>query len=135
MAVPAASNNATPCSDANKGAKHQRVHPPANAQPSVPGLPVPVAVVLGGGVPGQAYSETLTAQGGTSPYTYTLASGALPAGTTLSTAGVISGTPSTAATYTFTIQAQDALGSTGSQNFSITIAATSGGRKGFAYVA
>jgi hypothetical protein len=45
---------------------------------------------------GSAYSATLTATGGTPPYTWTLESGiegSLPTGLTLSTAGVISGTP------------------------------------------
>lgn len=88
-------------------------------------FPVPVASVLAGGTTGVAYSETITAQGGTSPYTYdsTLAA----PGLTMSSAGVISGMPTTAGTYTFTVTVTDANGYTGSQSFSITIAAPASG--------
>jgi hypothetical protein len=54
-----------------------------------------------------AYSATLQSIGGTTPVTWTLATGALPAGLTLSTAGVIGGTPSAVGTSTFTVQAAD----------------------------
>ena len=39
-----------------------------------------------------AYSRTITASGGTSPYSYSIVAGALPAGISLSSAGVVSGT-------------------------------------------
>lgn len=54
---------------------------------------------LPNGKVGMAYSQTLTATGGTPPYTWTISSGTLPAGLSL-TAGVISGTPTTAASTT-----------------------------------
>jgi hypothetical protein len=63
------------------------------------------------GLVGQAFSQTLTASGGTAPYTFSVVSGALPTGTTLSVAGglgLVSGTPTTNGTYTFTIRASDA---------------------------
>ena len=44
------------------------------------------------GATGTAYSQTLTATGGTPPYAWSLSSGSLPAGLTLSTSGIISGT-------------------------------------------
>ncbi|MFZ0667239.1 MAG: Ig domain-containing protein, partial [Acidimicrobiales bacterium] len=56
---------------------------------------------------GSSYSTTLTAIGGKRPYTWTLKSGTLPAGITLSTAGVISGKPSAKGTFTFTVQVKD----------------------------
>jgi len=57
-----------------------------------------------------AFSQTLTATGLT-PITYSVASGSLPAGLSLnSSTGVISGTPSTAAAYSFTIRASNSLG-------------------------
>ena len=63
---------------------------------------------LASGMVGAAYSATLTASGGTSPYSWTLASGTLPAGLTMSTAGAISGQPTTAGTYAFSAQVTDA---------------------------
>jgi hypothetical protein len=59
------------------------------------------------GVTGIAYSQTLSATGGSSPYTWSLASGALPAGLTITPAGVISGTPTTAGNSSFVVQVQD----------------------------
>jgi uncharacterized repeat protein (TIGR03803 family) len=57
---------------------------------------------------GQNYSQTLTATGGTAPYTWSVTSGNLPPGLTLEGPnGIISGKPSQFGTYTFTIQAQD----------------------------
>lgn len=103
--------------------------------PSSSTTPVPVAAVLQGGVVGTAYSETISAVGGTSPYTYAVTSGSLPGGLSLnSSTGVISGTPTTAATASFTITATDAASSTGATAFNITIAAsggTGGGNYGY----
>jgi sugar lactone lactonase YvrE len=59
------------------------------------------------------YSQTNVASNGTTPYTYSLASGALPAGTTLSTTtGTVSGSPTTVQNFTYTIQVTDSVGST-----------------------
>ena len=78
---------------------------------------------LTNGTLGAAYSQTLTAAGGTSPYSWSLASGALPGGLTLNSAGVISGTPATNGTFSFTAQLADAYGLTASSLFSLTIVA------------
>ncbi len=56
---------------------------------------------------GQPYSFTLQAAGGTPPYSWTVTSGSLPAGLDLSSAGVISGTPSTSGSAAFTVQVTD----------------------------
>ena len=61
---------------------------------------MPVMIV---GVP---FTQVLTASGGTPAYTYVLAGGALPAGLSLA-AATISGTPTTAGPYAFTIRATD----------------------------
>ena len=53
---------------------------------------------------GTAYSQTLEAVGGDGTYEWALATGPLPPGLALSTAGVLSGTPTTAGEYTFTVQ-------------------------------
>jgi autotransporter-associated beta strand protein len=73
---------------------------------------------LSGGKVGIAYSRQLSASGGTAPYTFTLASGALPAGLTLSPAGLLQGTPTQAGTFTFTVRASDS--SSGGGPFSAT---------------
>src|SRR4030095_7852729 len=58
------------------------------------------------GTPGVGYSLTLSASGGTTPYSWSLVSGSLPAG--LSLAGApIAGTPTGMGTSSFTIQATD----------------------------
>jgi hypothetical protein len=53
---------------------------------------------------------TITGSGGTGPYVFGVTSGALPLGVTLTPAGVLSGTPTTAGTSTFTIRGTDANG-------------------------
>jgi len=66
-------------------------------------LPAPVL--------GMPYSQTLAASGGLAPYAYAITAGALPAGLTLNAAtGAISGTPSLAGSYSFTVTATDANG-------------------------
>ena len=77
-----------------------------------------------------AYSAALTATGGVAPYTFTLANGTgLPAGLSLSSAGGISGTPTTAGSTAFTVNVTDSttpapLSATG--NLSITVNSTAG---------
>ncbi|MCP3102365.1 putative Ig domain-containing protein [Myxococcus sp. K15C18031901] len=61
---------------------------------------------------GQTYSVTLGATGGVAPFTWTVTTGTLPAGLVLGADGVLSGTPTTAGTSTFTVRAQDAASST-----------------------
>jgi uncharacterized repeat protein (TIGR03803 family) len=56
---------------------------------------------------GTAYSMQLTAAGGTAPYTWAIPSGSLPAGLTMSSSGLISGTATAAATSAFAVSAID----------------------------
>lgn len=99
--------------------------------------PVPTAKILQGGSVGTAYSETISAQGGSAPYTFSVTAGSLPAGLALNAStGVISGTPTTVQTANFTIQATDANGLTGETDFEIGVTnASSGGAKVYAFVA
>jgi hypothetical protein len=76
---------------------------------------------LPGGTVGTGYSETITASGGTSPYSFTKSSGTLPAGLTLTSGGLLSGTPTTATSYSFTIKATDSQSNTGTRSYSVTI--------------
>ncbi|GEM_PF-1186367 len=75
---------------------------------------------LPAGLTGTPYNQTITASGGTSPYTFAVTSGRLPSALLLASDGSISGTPDTAATYTFTITATDNYGCTGSKAYSVT---------------
>jgi hypothetical protein len=70
----------------------------------------PVAISttsLPNGAQSAAYNQSCTAVGGNTPYTWSLVSGALPAGLSLSPSGQISGTPTTSGTSNFTIQVAD----------------------------
>jgi hypothetical protein len=97
--------------------------------------PVPAGAALKGGTTGVAYSETISAQGGTTPYTFAVTSGTLPTSTSLNSAtGVISGTPSLAATASFTIKVTDVNGLTGSQAFAIIIAAPAAGGGSYPFI-
>ncbi len=72
-------------------------------------LPSITTTTLPGGKEGDAYSQTLTATG-TAPITWSIESGSLPAGLTLS-GDTISGTPTAAGTFTFTVKAANGAGS------------------------
>ena len=82
-------------------------------------------VTLPNGTVGKAYSQTLASQGGTAPYAFAFTSGTLPAGLTLSAAGVLSGLPTTAGASTFAVRATDSSTGTGpylaTQNFTVTV--------------
>jgi uncharacterized repeat protein (TIGR01451 family) len=69
---------------------------------------------------GTAYTQTVGASGGATPYAYAVSSGSLPAGLTLNPGtGIISGTPTAAATSNFTIRATDANGCSGTRAYTI----------------
>jgi len=71
---------------------------------------------------GVAYSQTLSATGGTTPYTWTIASGTLPKGLSLSSSGVSSGIPTTAGGLTYvTFQVVDSTSASATKAISITI--------------
>lgn len=75
-------------------------------------LTAPPVQTLPGANLGSYYSGSVSAANGYAPYTFTLASGSLPAGLALNPDGTIVGTPTTAATSTFTVLVTDAAGGT-----------------------
>jgi uncharacterized protein (TIGR03437 family) len=77
---------------------------------------------LPAGTTGTAYTQTLTASGGTPPFGFAVTAGALPGGLTLSAAGVLSGTPNAAGTFNFTVTATDANSCTGTRGYTVSIA-------------
>lgn len=79
---------------------------------------------LDGATLGAAYSNTLLATGGTSPYTWSVSVGSLPAGLSLAAStGVISGTPTTPGTSSFTVKVTDNVAATATAALSITVSA------------
>ncbi|MFZ3211258.1 MAG: putative Ig domain-containing protein [Terriglobales bacterium] len=83
---------------------------------------------LPNGATNVAYSQQLTAIGGVGNYTWSLFSGSLPTGNnvTLSSGGLISGTPTVAGTFNFVVQVADSATPTpnvAQQPLSITVVA------------
>ena len=70
--------------------------------------------VLPNGLSNVAYEQALTVGGGAGPYEFLQLAGSLPPGVSLSTSGVLSGTPTTAGTYHFTLLATDVSSGCGS---------------------
>ena len=91
---------------------------------TVSDLAIDTAATLPAAAVSVPYTETLLASGGTSPYTWALSSGTLPAPLTLSAAGVLSGTPTAAGTFSFSIKATDSASPAASvtKSFSLTVA-------------
>ncbi|CAO5254753.1 DUF7927 domain-containing protein [Frankia sp. AgKG'84/4] len=88
-----------------------------NVSPSL-ALPPPPT----GGV-GAAYTDQFTVNGGTSPFVWSISGGSLPPGLSLNAAtGLLSGTPTAAGSYPFTVRVVDASGQAATQNLTISIA-------------
>jgi hypothetical protein len=100
------------------------------AAASAPGAPTALSITtssLPSGTQGSAYSSGLAATGGTTPYTWSIASPTgLPAGLTLaSSTGLISGTPTATGTssVTFTVADSSSPAQTKSVSLSLAVAA------------
>lgn len=96
---------------------------------AVPGLSIQNQSVPGGTI-GRPYSVTLTAmsitntnpvQGSVTSATWSIQSGSLPAGVTLSSAGVLSGTPTTEGSYTFVVRAQGGGGAVDTETETLVV--------------
>jgi hypothetical protein len=69
-----------------------------------------------------AYTAAVAATGGAGTLTYSLASGSLPTGLSLSASGAITGTPTAAGTFSFAVKAADAYGDAAtSQTYAIAV--------------
>ncbi|MFL6277905.1 MAG: putative Ig domain-containing protein [Blastocatellia bacterium] len=74
------------------------------------------------GKKGEAYSQQLQTANGRAPYTFTLTSGALPAGLSLSASGLIAGTPTVfGSNFSFTVRATDANSAAAVASYTITV--------------
>jgi hypothetical protein len=92
-----------------------------------PPMPLNVTTTSGSlpqGTLNSAYPATnLSASGGIQPYTWTVTSlpATFPTGLALSGSGQITGTPTTANTYNFTVQVKDSVNTTATANLSIVV--------------
>lgn len=84
-------------------------------------LPVVSTRELSPATAGVPYNATLGVSGGTLPYDWMIASGALPAGLNLSAAGAITGMPTSSGRASATFQVTDAMGKTSSQALTLTV--------------
>ena len=84
---------------------------------------ITLACAASTGQVGVPYDSSLVVTGGTPPYTFSIVSGSLPPGLTLNTStGEITGTPTTAGTFSFTAKVVDSTGfATATVNCSITV--------------
>ena len=108
--------------------------PPQTYQVTVLGPP-PLTIVLPAGGPalppgtvGKAYAQGFFVRGGVAPYTWSVASGQLPPGLSLTSSDApadnnneLAGTPGTTGTFTFTMEVTDGAGSQATQQFTLTI--------------
>jgi len=90
-------------------------------------LPTFTTTSVANGTVGVAYSAPVNIANGAAPYTLSIASGALPPGLSLSAQSlnsfVLSGSPTTAGSFNFTVKVTDSTAGTATQQFSVTIAA------------
>ena len=89
-------------------------------------LTIATSSPLAAGTIGAAYSQSLAAGNGLGPYAWSLISGALPPGLTLSSSGAISGTPSAPGIYNFTILVTDGASALTSLMYNLTVIAAGG---------
>jgi len=101
------------------GASTSTTTPPNPSSPSITTTSLPAATI------GVAYTNAVNASGGTAPFTWSIASGAPPAGLSLGASTTSSvafqGAPTMDGTFSFTIQVKDASNLTGTANLSITV--------------
>ena len=124
-----------PPSDTSRGGKARvlqaRSHKPRESAPNnqgfktltinvAPALVITTSSPLPDGNLGKAYSQTITATGGTPPYDF-FTSNALPPGLTLDTNGTLSGTPTAKGTSNFLVYVSDSNNATTSRGYQLTI--------------
>ena len=84
----------------------------------------PLQIITGSlpnGTNGVSYSQQLSAAFGHPPYSWSLISGSLPPGLTLSPDGLISGSPAFIGTVSFTVEVTDALSITATETFTFSV--------------
>ena len=96
----------------------------ANLSPTTPPTAnLNVASNLPGGTQGSAYNGSVTASGGTPPYSYAVTSGQMPGGVSLdNSTGKVTGTPTAAGNFNFGVSVSDASGASTQQPLQIAVA-------------
>src|ERR1017187_3546559 len=74
---------------------------------------------------GRPYSASLSANGGTLPYQWSLANSSLPSGIQLHASGVLSGTPPSSGSYIFTAKVTDSAGISSTHAFTLSVSSVS----------
>ncbi len=89
---------------------------------AAPTIALPAPAALPSATYNVAYTGSVAATGGAGALTYGVTAGALPTGLSLNTAtGAITGTPTSATTFSFTVTAADGFGDSSSQAYSIAV--------------
>jgi hypothetical protein len=86
----------------------------------IQGSPTVTTSSLADGYLGSSYSAALTATGGSGTLSWNIVDSP-PPGLTLSTSGIISGTPTSAGSFTFTVRVTDSLGRSGSRTLTLAV--------------
>jgi large repetitive protein len=103
---------------------HQTVPTPSPSPTPTTPLALTATAPFHTGEAGVAYAPVaLSATGGVQPYTWSVVAGALPDGLTIGPDGTVSGIPTSAGTFSFTVQAADSGNSTATIPGSVPIAA------------
>jgi parallel beta-helix repeat protein len=114
-----------------KGATYMRYH--SDEAATAADRPVLVVTTVADSIPnilttslsgintGAAYSQQLSVTGGNTPNTWSLSSGTLPTGLALSSSGLLSGTPTTGGTYSFTVKVTDVDSDIDTQALSLVV--------------
>lgn len=68
-----------------------------------------------------SYSDAITVSGGKSPYVFIKSAGQIPSGITLSDGGILSGTPTTSGSFTFSVTAVDFAGRRATREYRLTV--------------
>lgn len=91
------------------------------ASVAAPSFSITTNATLPAAAVGFAYSQPLAVSGGMAPYNWTVISGALPPGLSLSSSGTISGTPTATGPLSFTVNVTDSASNSATQTFSLTV--------------
>jgi len=113
---------------------------PATTSGSNANANLTVSTMLPAATAGSSYNATVTVAGGTKPYSFAIASGALPQGVLLGTSGALSGTPAPSGSYSFDVAVSDSKGASKQQPLQLTVSdpgsappTTPGGQSGSSF--